>query len=148
VRILIVGCGNRPTPDRAEELAFDGGHQAHGPDMYTVDPDVELGPTVLGLLGCDPVHRAFLPGNFEAIQFEGHTPLQDRAALRAQPHFLEALHHLLAEAGIVRFTVGPNSGMRTVWATRTRGRLWITERSYPDWVGDELTADWLLSILG
>lgn len=147
VRSLIVGCGNRPTPERAAELDYGDPHPVHGPQTYTVDPDIELGPTVLGLLGYDPVHEAFLRGNFEAIQFEGYTPLPDRAALEAQPYFLAALDHLLAEAGIVRFTVGPSTDTRVIWATKSGGRLLVADRSHRPWVGRELTSGWLLSRL-
>ncbi|MCW2914108.1 MAG: hypothetical protein JWN52_2176 [Actinomycetia bacterium] len=147
VKIMVIGCGNTPTPERRQELDFDGGHPAHGSDTYTVDPEIDLGPTLIGLFGNDPVHRAFLPGNFTAIQFEGYTPLPDRAALEEQPFFVEALDHLLADGGVARFSVGKNSDPRTIWAQKKNGRLTTIAPSYGEWADQELTPGWLLARL-
>ena len=147
VQNLVIGCGNTPTKDWK---ILNPDHPVHGSGIYTLDPDIRLGPTVLGLFGYDPVHAAFLPGNFSLVDFEGYTPLPNAAALDAQPYFLEGLDHLLADRGVVRFPVGPGAGTRTLWAEKKGRRLLVTDEtpgnlpeSPPEWVGREVTLEWL-----
>ncbi|MGI8332376.1 hypothetical protein ACRYCC_20595 [Actinomadura scrupuli] len=151
VKKLLIGCGNTPTK---QWKILNGAHPIHGTGVYTLAPDIQLGPSVLGLFGHDPVHAAFLPGNFLLVDFEGYTPLPDAAALDAQPYFLDGLDHLLADQGIVRFPVGPRAGTRTVWAKKEGRRLLVTGEtpgnlptSPPEWVGREVTLTWLRSEL-
>ncbi|MFC6084260.1 hypothetical protein [Sphaerisporangium aureirubrum] len=142
IKKMVIACGNSPLPERAAKLS----HPKHTPDTYTIDPEIDLGPTLLGLYGSDPVHLAFLPGNFDVVFIEGLTLLDTVASFTKVPFFLEGFRHLLRDGGMAAFPIGPNGKTVMVWAIK-KGESFLagdyTERE--DWRGAEVTPEWLMT---
>ncbi|MEO3813072.1 hypothetical protein ABGB17_29065 [Sphaerisporangium sp. B11E5] len=154
IKALAVGCGNTPLPSRKQNLAcLQGGHRLDA--AYTVDPEIDLGPTVLGLFGRDPVHKAFLSNHFLAIVYCGYTPLTHPDSLGQQRHLLAAFRHLLRDEGVVRFPIGPEQRTATILAALEGRKLIVKEATVAagekppigvdlaSWTGDEVTEEWL-----
>lgn len=69
---LIIGCGNNPTSDVYRDERYRHMYGDHSHTGYaTIDPDIEMNPTIVAYFGYGELPQEILPPQFTEIECEG-----------------------------------------------------------------------------